>query len=103
MEKVKTVLGIILIGSLIYLYIEHFPDIARSIQRYLLTGFSTGQDVRPKEEKPKEGEKIKNTQQRQPFIEREKSVQNKAPDIFQPIDEYERKAEEEIDKLLELN
>ncbi len=102
MEKVKTVLGIILIGSLIYLYIEHFPDIARSIQRYLLTGFSTGQDVRSKEEKPKEEEKVKNIQ-RQPVIDREKSVQNKAPDMFQPIDEYERKAEEEIDKLLELN
>ncbi len=101
MDKIKTLLGIITIGLLIYLYVEHFPSIVHHIQKYLTGDFfikKNVQDKSPKEESkslPKEYPKEQNS--------KKKTVENiEQKNMFQPIDEYERKAEEEIDKLLEL-
>ncbi len=88
MEKIKTILGILAIGFLIYLYMNYFPVIASKIQQALL-----GSQVNIPQKVQTQPKKIK----------KEKKAEKKN-NIFKSIDEidYEKKAEEEIDRLLNL-
>ncbi len=104
MDKLKTVFSIFLIGFLIYLYIEDLPQLTKKVEQYFLhntslikslyspfsgsRNFSHGNKSKEKltgNDENEENENIFNSQY-------SKNIDNK----------YERKAEEEIDKLLEL-
>ncbi len=92
MDKIKTLLGILAIGFLIYLYMNYFPVIAKRIQQALL-GSPAGtytEEVKPAPIKSKKMEAM--------------GKKKRKRNIFEPIDEkdYEKKAEEEIDRLLNL-
>ncbi|RMD46162.1 MAG: hypothetical protein D6831_02435 [Aquificota bacterium] len=90
MDKIKTLLGILAIGFLIYLYMNYFPVIAKKIQQALLGSNTYTEEVKPAPVKTKKMEAM--------------GEKKKKRDMFEPIDEkdYERKAEEEIDRLLNL-
>ena len=99
MDRLKTILGILAIGLLIYLYTEHFPDISQRIQKFLSGDFSFNQEKNI----PSKKETSQNISDKKQNKDSQERVSKTAPpDMFQPIDEYERRAEEEIDKLLEL-
>ncbi len=98
MNRIKTILGMFAIGFLTYIYIEDFPIIAKKIQSFIFKV----PEKHIKDEIKKEAEENRSSEYKP--LEREKSSYRnyKQEKIFKPIDKYERKAEEEIDRLLEL-
>ncbi len=97
MEKIKTIFGLFAIGFLIYLYIEHFPDIAKGIQGYVFSNVI-------KENFPFKQEKEHKAVKEKKKKEEERITQRDIPEeeYQEDLDKYEKKAEEEIDRLLDL-
>lgn len=106
MDKLKTIFGIFLIGFLIYFYIEDFPGITRKIQNYIYNNTSFLKSLYS----PFRQENISKSNDNDKVSQTEESVDNKEEGqnlendnrYSQNMDKYEKKAEEEIDKLLEL-
>ena len=106
MDKLKTIFGIFLIGFLIYFYIEDFPGITRKIQNYIYSNTSFLKSLYS----PFRQENISKSNDNDKVSQTEESVDNKEEGqnlendnrYSQNMDKYEKKAEEEIDKLLEL-
>ncbi len=107
MEKLKTAFSIFLIGALIYLYIEDIPYLTKKVEHYIFhntslikalysplkhTEFSQSNDMKRNGQ-----EEADFSKEKEDYIESKNSRYSKNTE-----DIYERKAEEEIDKLLEL-